>query len=90
MAKKITRTIKTLTVKVTGIKNGEIVNDTITIPDMPEKKRDDMVREVALKRDIMVAYIGKYEEVYSLYACTEEKFLSIAEYVGPGRKSDAE
>ena len=90
MAKKITRTIKTLTVKVTGIKNGEIVNDNITIPDVPAKKRDDMVRAVAMKKDIMVAFIGQYEEVYSLYACTEEKFLSIAEYVGPGRKSDAE
>lgn len=90
MAKKITRTIKTLSVKVTGIKNGEIVNDTITIPDTPEKKRDDMVRAAAMKKDIMVAYIGNYEEVYSLYACTEEEFLSVAKYVGAGRKSDAE
>lgn len=90
MAKKITRTIKTLSVKVTGIKNGAIVDDIITIPDAPEKKRDDIVRNAAKIKGIMVAYIGSYEEVYSLYACTEEEFLSIAKYIGAGRKSDAE
>lgn len=88
--KNVTRTIKTLKTTVMGIKDGAIVNETVEIADVPDKKRDNTVREKALKNGIMVASIGTYEEEYTLYACTEEQFLSVAHPIGKGRKSDAE
>lgn len=88
--KNVTRTIKTLKTNVVGIKDGTIVNETIEIADVPEKKRDNTVREKALKSGIMVASIGNYEEEYTLYACTEEQFLSVAHPIGKGRKADVE
>ena len=88
--KNVTRTIKTYKVNVIGIKDNAIVNATIDIPDVPEKKRDNVVREKAFRDGVLVASIGNYEEDYTLYACTEEEFLSVAHPIGKGRKSDAE
>lgn len=88
--KNVTRTIKTLKTKVMGIKEGAIINEVIEIADVPEKKRDNAVREKALKSGIMVASIGEFSEEFTLYACTEEEFLSVAKPIGKGRKSDTE